>query len=70
MNTVRGEFWFGGLIFSEFPEVELAYTEDCIDEAEEHQVEIQVSADLQSYTIKTRVEGKLVEIEWYKCWKI
>lgn len=56
-----------GADFSEFPEVELAYTEDCIEEAEEHQVEIQVSADLQSYTIKTRVEGKMVEIERYKC---
>lgn len=61
----RREFG-SGADFGKLPIVGLAYTEACIDEAEEEPVVIQVNADLQNYRIITEVNGKTIEIEQYE----
>lgn len=53
--------------FDEFPIVNLAYTEDYVDEAEQELITIQVDADLENYKLITKADDQVVEIEQYRC---
>lgn len=52
--------------FTEYPIVQLGYTEDTLEDGKEEYHSIEAYADLENYKIITKVDGKTVGIEQYK----
>jgi len=52
--------------FTEYPLVQLGYSEDTLDDGKDEYHSIEAYADLENYKLITKVDGKTVGIEQYK----